>query len=339
MKSKFIMSGSLILSVLLLFSGCQKEVKEQTVTSEIEDQFKQDHEGEKDKCRLIFSSSNDAFSFSDKYFHYNKKGLCDVWTTIESFGTSVYNQQYNAKGQLTGSEWNYEGELITTIKFTYKNDRIVKETWYYAGTNDIYDETWYTYDRKGQIVRDESFLNDWYSTTKYSPEGNVLSGDLFFGGSPYFSYYYSYTRPVKNPNKATPGIPYFFPYYTPTYASSKFYNAAEKEVFYEEDGTPVVMFDYDPRKTIWQVSSHNYARSVDCYDKLSGDWFNYSFEFENCGSDHSGSQTHKSATDHSSLKNQGIIDMLRRNPKLPVKEQFRQLRNQLRNIKNSGLNN
>jgi hypothetical protein len=320
----------------LLISSCQKESKEQNPEIAVQSAKTKP----KNECRLVASNVNDAFSFAYDTYHYNSLGLCDVWTDNSSFGNNVYNQRYDANGRLVGSEWNYEGSLITTIEFTYQNGRIVKESWYWAGTTDLYDEIWFTYNARGQIVKNESFVNDWYAETKYAPDGSVLSGEIIFGGSPYFSFYYTYNRPVKNPYLAVTGIDMFFPYYTPSAFSSKFRHAAEKEIIYDFDGSPLVMFDYDPAKTTWEVGGQNYALSNDCYDPLSNGWYNYSFEYENCGSDNGPSQSISTLNiNNTNLKKGSLMNLLRRNPTMTVKEQFTKLREQMRSIKNLGIHN
>jgi hypothetical protein len=322
MKKTITTLVSCIAVILIIFPGCQKEKIE--TTADVAD-YSAKGLRDRNECRLVFSSTADPSATSDKYYDYNAEGLCSRWATVEvPFGTSVYNQRYNSRGRLIGSEWNFEGELMTTIEFTYLNGRVKKETWYVAGTSDIYDEVWYTYDARGQMVRNESFLNGWYAVTTYTPQGNVKNIDLYFDNAPYFSIRYSYTRQLKNPNNAIPGIPHFFPYYTPTYAASKFYHAGEKEIVYDENGEPVVLFDYDPQRTVWQTADQGYVQSALCYDRLSEGWYNYSFEFDNCGG--CGDGNYKKPAQLNRQTRQPLSNIMKRNPKIPVREDLKQLK-------------
>ena len=333
MKKVFTTINAVLVTVLFLFS-CQKEIKEsQAITTSDDDAVSvnsANKEG-KNSCRLVFSRENDAVGTYDKSFHYNAAGLCDEWTIIDGSGHNVYTQEYNKAGKLVGSKWFLEGTLMNTIVFTYKKSRLIKETWYVTNTNDIWDEIWFTYNAQGKMVRNESFLNGWYGIYKYSPQGNVLSAELFFGDSPFFTSINTYDRPVKNPYLAVPGIDHFFPYYLPSIPFSKWRNSAEKEIVYDIDGTPIVWFDYDPAQTIWQVGHENYALSTTYYDRLSAGLFNNTFDYENCEGGHGNKQPTPPPTVNLNDKRPDNPSLLRINPSLPVKEQFNRLRTQLKN--------
>jgi hypothetical protein len=331
MKKNYLELISPFLAFLLVIIGCQKEIKDEPIgTSKSELQSKGYHDRDKRECRLVTASVTDAVANFTHSYHYNAAGLCDEWTILDGLGTSVFKQKYDRTGRLSGSAWHLDGELMNTIVFTYKRNKVIKETWYVGNTKDVFDEIRYTYNAQGWIVKSESFLNDWYSVTKYSWAGNVLSVDLAFGGSPVYTAIMKYDRPAKNPYLSVPGIPHFFTYYTPTSFASKWHASAIKEIAYDIDGTAIVSFDYDPARTIWELSRKNNVLSTTYYDRLSESWFNYSFDYADCDARHSSKQPSPPSTDISNGKENDKLSLLRINPRLPVNEQFKQLRQELK---------
>jgi hypothetical protein len=334
MKKNYLKLICAFLLTALFVSSCQKEIKE-TKQAISESELPSVSNKPKNECRLIATEAHDPVSFAYNTFHYNQAGLCDVWKVFDSYiGDQTQTQEYDANGRLIKAKWFIGADQITDIDFTYSNNRMQKETWYWVNSNDIYEEVWYTYNTLGQMVRNESFVNNWYAINKYSPEGNVLSTVLYFDGSPIWASIMTYTRQVKSPYRSVPGIDVFYAYYTPAFYDSKFRNAAEIEQGYDIDGTPILDFDYDPAKTIWQVGNQNYPLSTDCYDKLSGEWFNYSFEYENCGSDNGANHSIKvPQINGMNAKKVSIHNLLRRNPTMTVKEQLTKLRQFIRSYR------
>jgi hypothetical protein len=196
------------------------------------------------------------------------------------------------------------------------------------------DINYYYYNAQGKLVKVQSFMNDWVALTKYTPEGNILSSELFFGGIPFYSAFYQYNKHYKNPYLAVPGIDHSFPYYTPAdFFYSKWQFASLKQVAYDENGDPIVLFEYDPSKTVWQAGPHNYPASATYFDLLGAGWFPYRFEFENCGrgrdNDHSNSQIAAPLTASGARKINPMM-LLKRNPAKSMKEQVKEFRQQFK---------
>ncbi len=104
---------------------------------------------------------------------------------------------------------------------------------------------------------------------------------------------------------------------------------------YDENGDPVVLFEYDPSQTVWQVGHQNYPLSATYFDLLSKSWFPYTYKYENCGREKD-NDDHKSQalpTSTASAKKTNPMMLLKRNPSKSIKEQVKELRLQLNNIK------
>jgi hypothetical protein len=333
MKKNYLrLIGSFLVS-LLFITGCQKVIQDQPFNSEIESLSKSDHEGGKNECRMTFGTNTDPTYSQDWHFHYNDKGLADEWY-IENQG--IYKLEYDAGGRLKKSIYAINDEVFFTTYFFYqgRNKKVVKEIVYFGTGTDIFDEIYHTYNGKGKLVKVQSFVNDYVALTKYSHEGSVLSNELFFGGTPVYSAFYTYNKHYKNPYQAIQGIDHAFPYYAPAYLfCSDWQFAGAKEVGYDENGNPFTTFEYDASKTVWQAGHQNYPASATYYDLLSADWYPYKFEFENCGPHNN---CNSSITPPSSLSARKInpLTLLQRNPAKSFKEQVKEFRQQLKNIKN-----
>lgn len=330
MKKNYLKLISSFIVYLLVITGCQKVIQDQPLNAEINSQFRTGHDGNKNECRLVFSTNTDPTYSQDWHFHYNDKGLVDKWD-IENYG--LFTQEYDANGKLIKSIHSIEGEVIFTIHFFYQGNKVVKNIYYYGTGTDIMDEMYYTYDAQGRMVKAQSFVNDHISITKYSPEGNMLSNELSFGGAPVYSQFFKHDKQYKNPLLLVTGVEYNFGYYSP---ASPFYSkwryASVKEVAYDENGNPVTVFEFDPSQTVWQSGPKNYPASVTYYD-LSGASWPYRFEFENCGPN---SNSNSSITPPSPLGARKInpLTLLQRNPAKSMKEQVKEFRQQLRHFKN-----
>jgi hypothetical protein len=59
----------------------------------------------------------------DEYFTY-KNGLVDEWTTYYGY---MYKMEYDRNKKMKIARSYFDGELLYTIHFIYKNNKIVKE--------------------------------------------------------------------------------------------------------------------------------------------------------------------------------------------------------------------
>ena len=320
MQKNYLKLISSFLLAAILMIGCQKDLKE----TNPETDFQLAKEKPKNECRLtkmIWGGGNEY------NYHYNNQGLADEWD-ISDYG--LFKQEFDASGKLAKSRWYIGDDLIVTIHFFYEGKIVIKEIWYNGNTSEIGDEIFYTYNAKGQMVKMESFLNDYYTIMSYTPQGNNSSWDFFLGGYPYYSGVLKYNQPYKNPYLAVAGIEHGFPYVNPQYNSNKWWAASEKLTIYDENGDPIVLFDYDPSQTIWQGGFQNYPLSANYFDLISNDWVPYTFEYENCGP---GNVNRSSRTvQPSSVTNTEKINpmmLMKYHPSKSIKEQARDLRRQL----------
>lgn len=329
MKKFYFKLISLFLFSFLVITGCQKEIKEQPRSTQIESELKNSNDENKNQCRLTEFASNGE----GETFHYNLKGLCDEWY-IASYG-AVLKQEYDATGQLKKSRW-YDGDaLIYTIHFFYKGVNVNKEIWYDGSSSDVIDEVYYTYNQRRQNTRMESFFGDYYTVNTFDPIGNVSAWKFYVGGNLFYSVQSTFgnKHQYKNPRRAIPGLNYGFPYINAAVFSSTFCISSEKLVAYDENGDAFVLYDFDVKKTTYQPASQNYPSAGTFFDLVTNDWLNQTFQYENCGggsdNDYSKSQTGKPSTTSDASRINPMM-LLKRNPAKSIKEQAMELRRQLK---------
>ena len=321
MKKNYVKMLSTLLIGIILIAGCQKDLKE-TIP---EANLLSAKEKPKNECRLTKMSWAGGSTYN---YHYNNLGLADEWD-ISDYG--LFRQEYDVNGRLDKSRWSIGDELIVTIHFFYEGEKVMKEIWYNGNTSEIGDEIFYTYNGKGQMVRMESFVGDYYAVMSYTPEGNNSSWDFFIGGDIIYSGVLKYIQPYKNPYLAVRGITHGFPYINPQYNYNKWWATSEKLTIYDENGDPIVLFDYDPLQTIWQPGHQNYPLSATYYDLITEDWFPYNFEYENCapGNVNSNSRAAQPSITTGARKINPTM-LLKRHPSKSIKEQAIEWRNKIR---------
>lgn len=289
----------------------------------------------RNECRLDFGTNADPTGSADFTFHYNDKGLADVWD-IQNYGT--YTLEYDAFGRIQKATLTQGGAVTGTTAFFYDGGiRVAREVLYNGTGKDTTDVEYYNYDLQGNLVKVQSFLNDYIATGKYDSDGNLLESDLYFSGIPAYTALYTYDKQYKNPYLAVPGIDHLFPYYTPM---DLFYGklrwASLKQLAYDDAGKPIVTFEYDPSKTVWQAGSHSYPASATYFDILSSGSYPYPFEYDNCDGIHNNNGKLQvaapSVESHAGKIN--VMKLLMRNPAKSLKNQIQELRLQLKNIKN-----
>jgi hypothetical protein len=325
---------SLLFFAILFATGCRKET---TKTTELNDEIAQPSmESRSDKrgeCRL----TEYIYEGGSETFHYNRKGLCDEWGIV-GWG-AILKQEYGATEQLKKSRW-YEGdELIYTIHFFYKGGKVTKEIWYDGNSGIVSDEVYYTYNRRGQNTRMESFLGDYYTVNTFDAAGNVTAWDFYIGGILTYSgrSTFSHRHSYKNPRLAVPGIDNFFPFLNAAESSNPFCISSTKQIAYDENGNPTVLYDYDPKRTSYQPASQNYPASGTFFDLVTNGWVSQAFQYENCGrggnDDHGDLQRGTPPTAPNANRINPLM-LLKRNPAKSMKEQVKEFRQQIKNIKN-----
>ena len=265
---------------ILFVAGCQKEAIQlpENNSKEITAAKGSSSGG----CRMTMYDY--YVSFDDYHQIENityKNGLVDEWTNFNGY---TYKMEYDVKKKLKISR-AYDGETILyTIHFIYKNNKVIKEIWYAGDTEDIDDEIFYTYNRRGYMIRGESFNYDFFVTYEYFPDGGLQNWFFYIGGLPYIKGEYTYCDFYKNPFLATPGVDYTFVYTNSGFGAGigKRWYSSEKFTLYDENGTPSVYYEQDPKKTKWQVGKQNYPLYVEYPLKGGNSPIFNTFEYENC---------------------------------------------------------
>ncbi len=278
----------LFLFAILFLTNCRKETTEATaLNEEIAPQSREDNSDKGEDCRVtkydFYNSADDYYQVD--YFSY-KNGLVDEW--LASYGY-LFKMQYDRDKKLKIARM-YDGEtLVNTIKFIYKNDKIVKEIWYEGNTNQVGDEVTNTYNRKGEMIRSESIIFDLYVINTYTDKGELKSWHLFISGLPNAKAEYTYRNDFKNPLNARPGIDYSFAYINSAFGTGDKWPSSEKFTNYDEEGNPSVYYDQDPRRTTGQLGPKKYPLQINYFDKLTSNSMINTFEYENCSGHHNDS--------------------------------------------------
>lgn len=262
---------------ILLIAGCRKETKIANPEADVQSfTAREDNDG----CRLV----GDTSEFADLAYTYNQRGLVDEYSL--SYYDGFFKMEYNERGQLVKSRFYSGGALVNTIVFFYQDDRVVKETWYDGATQTKTDEVFYTFNRNGKVSKSQSFIQDYMSFYKYTPDGDDVSEwDFFVGGFLSYTQQYTFLAPHhKAPDSATPGLQYDFTGPNGRLTEDSWYSTSEKDVSYDAEGNnPEVILDQDPGKTIVQFNKHNYITFADFFDKLTQSYVHFKFDYAGCG--------------------------------------------------------
>lgn len=290
MKKKLISLSTLLAFVLLLFTGCQKEkqlmeetpVADENGSKSLQSLNKDDNE--KNQCRLISLNSNFGFTST---VTYNQKQLAKTWALSwdnnENIDLGTF--QYNNKGLLTSGKYSFNGiPFLDGVPIYDRKDRVNKVIWYEPSTSNIVDEVFFTYNNRGHMVRQQSFI--WGVDTRMvaDAQGNYSRYDIYIDGILLQSGVYTHYRSNKNPWTAITGQSFNLLYYS--FVFSKWWETSESVIFYDEDGNPHFYWDQDPSLTKMKLGKQNYLVDGKFYDRLTGDLYHYWFDYEDCGKKH-----------------------------------------------------
>ncbi len=315
MKKNVLKILSTLFIATLFFTSCKKETKE----------INYDFGFHSDGCRQVSNNSE----YGNLTYTYNQRGLVDQWNV--DYLDGYFTMEYNAIGHLVKSKYYSEGVLVNTVVFFYQGDRVVKETWYDGDTQTKTDEVFYTFNRDGKVTKGQSFLDDYTSIYKYTPDGSSVSEwDFYMGGILNYTQQFTYLPPHhRDPDLARPGLDYDFFSANGRESQSRWYSTSEKDISYDENGmNPQVLVDQDPTKSIVQFNDHNYITVTDFYDNIAQTYIHFLFTYENCGSG-DGDKT-SSASKSLSVNNSKITlgKFLRIGSSKPIKDQLKEFRMQ-----------
>ncbi len=267
---------------ILFVTSCRKETKEEAVVSEETSlQSREGNDKNDDNCRVtqyyLYDFIND-YEQIDNYTY--KNGLVDEWTPF--YGVTYKMQYYkNRRMKMAGAYAN--GELINTVLFVYKNNKVVKEIWYQGDTKVVDDVVINTYNNKGQLIKNESLNYDYYTLNTYTQHGDLKSWLFFVGGQAVQKGEYTFNKEIKNPlRSARPGIEYSFAWANSAFGAGNRWYSSEKMIFYDESGNSSTSYDLDPQKTKWTRGANNYPLLANYVDILTGGSVINSFKYENC---------------------------------------------------------
>lgn len=319
MKSKILPFFTSMACAAILLTSCQKESNlEQANTYGISAEASITARNES-SCRLT-SVVGPGLVYN---YAYNQAGLC---STMDISDYGIFRHEYDRNGRLTKARLFVGDELVFTIVFFHNNRGLtMHEIWYYGDTQDIYDEVFHTRNAQGNIVRMESFVNDYYSVANFSHEGNLTDWKFYMSGILAMSDELQFRTEYKNFYKAVPGIEYGYPFANPFSYESKCTPASEKLVVYDYEGNPTPIIDHDPNMTIPEPGFQNYLAANNLFDRVSNEWQRFDFSFENCGPEAANKSSNSYATSSFNNGKQSILSQLfQRKPGVNFKEYLKQ---------------
>jgi hypothetical protein len=317
MKKKLIASCSMMLFCLMLFYGCRKETANKAISNSVasSDNLQQQN------CRLTNVDWGDGTSW---HFHYNDKGLADEW--ILDFGDGLphrYTMEYNNCSKLIKA-YDHFNNTIYTNNFTYNGNKLVKQTWR-NNTIDDKGEVHFTYNSKGEIIREDDVINDFHTMFVYNSIGNCTHYDFYLGKTLYLTADFTFRIPNKNPLLTVKGVDLGFTYYT-LGLWNKWWETSDRYVLYD-NGNPIVVVDDAPSKTVMNFGKQQYPSSVSYYDKVSKTAITNILSYENCpgGCDVINAPSSKAAAKNSRSLIRSLL-LLPGSAK-SIKEKIKELRN------------
>jgi len=275
MKKNLFFTLAITLCTIVLLQGCKKQMAPSSADSDSDFSSSFFH---KSNCQLVHLEWFNAFVWD---FHYNNKGLADQWKIDIGDGfPQFYTMEYDRFNRLvrTHDSYTINGTIYTDL-FTYSGNRLARHTWTNNITPDQGDVR-FTYNGKGEIVREDDPVNDLHNYLFYDRFGNCTRSDYYAGSDLYFSDNYTFNFPIENPCLTVRGVDIMFPY-SGTGLWNKWWFTSNKGILYD-NGTPIVANDYDPRKTIMKTGFQHHLVSADYFDNVTQAAAPISFGYDNC---------------------------------------------------------
>ena len=268
MKSAIVRKSSiLIIALALLMSACKKEGLQ---VGDI---------GKAGGCNLTEIDWGGLFKWN---FSYNEKGLADVWAIDYGKGDiNTFKIKYDQSGRLASSNgYDGAGKLIYTTSFTYVDIRIASQSWsdILNGTQSV---TTFTYNKNGEIVREDDNADDLHYFLTYDNFGNCTKSDQYIGKKLYFSDNYEFNVPVVNPLLTVTGINLIFPLGGVGYFN-KFWFSRNLSYTYDDKGTAYETNDFKASAKDFVKRPEDFPTSVNYYDAVSESPYLFAFSYS-CG--------------------------------------------------------
>lgn len=319
-----------MLTILSCFS-CQKESLDSKQNELAENSRFQAsvNDAATNSCRLAYWEWETQFT---QAFHYNDKGLADIWTVDYGSDLVITNAMvYDQHNRLISSHENFFGSPYE-YTFAYSGDLLtgIKRA---AVENPADVQDWHlTYNSRGQNTAQDDEITDSHVRNYFDEMGNTKKAEIYFGDELWFSISYTFTEPVRNPHLNVPGVTIGFPFYGGTYFSDKRILTSNRTLLYDQ-GVEYVLDDYDPSQTTVQKGNHDFPYTVNYYDRISGSSIGMTYDYENCNG-RTASENAVSAKNWSFKSNRNLNTtlLLKGNP-TEIKERVRNIVRQIKTDK------
>ena len=188
---------------------------------------------------------------------------------------------YGNRGELTNARFYYAPDVFYDIVFTYDKGKIATEIWYEPGTTTRIDGYTNSYNKLGRLVKRDNPDFNLYVLFNYDPKGNPIGIKIFdYDGNFWAGYELEYTKPIKNPFLAVPGIPESVFYVNAIEGPQRF--TGLKQYFNDEQGNQVVFFEWKSAETELIAGDRNLAAYQNSKDDISGTYTAQTWTYENC---------------------------------------------------------
>jgi hypothetical protein len=276
----FMRTLGVCLAVLSL-AACQKEISEPATTTdalEASRALKENGSCKVTAYELIYDAA--GIVQLDEYTY--KNGRLYEW--FVSYG-GFFRMEYDHRGRMTGSKYYVGTDLVYTIEFIRRNNRVEQEIWRDGITGDVVDEVTNEYNQRGQIIKSTSPGFDYFVLYDHDQKGNVLRWRFYSGGVLTDEGVYTYNTNAKNPEADIKGLDYQFAYSNGALFSGPNWYSSEKITLFDPNGDPTVLYDLDPSKTIFNLRKGNLPDLVTFTDRTTQSIYTTRFEYKACNDD------------------------------------------------------
>lgn len=274
MKKEVFSRIGLVLLAIFVITSCQDQVLEPELSDDA--LLKSGSKGKvENKIRLLENKGlSDGFLQGYRYnemgladsFYLSKPGLYNFWATME----------YDNNNRMSKARFYYSEEEFYDIVLTWEKDKLVKETWFVPGTENVVDYYENIYNKKGQLIKRDNPPWNWYSLFYYDNIGNLTKTEINFDdGSLYFAIEFSYSTHVKNPFTAVPGMPVSIFFVEWNEISPNRFTGLKGY-----DGNNEVYYHWESAETAIKAGVGHYAVYQNSWDVVSEDWVDQTWTYE-----------------------------------------------------------
>jgi hypothetical protein len=282
MKKNFSITSFGVLLTILFFSGCQKNTEQLIPGNDLQDPTvaANSSKTEDNQCRLRRWEESTGLVYD---FHYNNKGLADLWRLDYGGGDfEEHHIKYDNKNRIKSTHIIAPVVLPgDAINYTfYNNGNVTTRATGYLESGGIWADIFYTYNNKGQMIKEDDNVSDYHTRFYYDNKGFNSGYDFYIGSEIVYKVASKFNISNRNPYLAIPGVDYGFPSFTwPLF--DKRWNSSQSIIFYDE-GVPYVIYEDDPSQTIMQTGNSNYLTFVHYFDQASETTNDITITYQNC---------------------------------------------------------